>query len=444
MLATPALSFGTLAIALGLGANGETLAAIVYGAPPGADRIGLAWQVDVMLEDRGVREIKPNLPISVHAEWKGNARDWSGVTTYEGAAEVALDFGGVASGDEVALTVTADDKKKTPLAHALARVPEQAAARGRPLEGILPAHKNDGAIGLEVTIAGGALAAEFPCELWVRAHDAWGSRITGAQIHFDPAESLALSSNDATTDYDGWAKTTITATGLTASLTIHAKSGGIEGSWTGPLPVLLGATHAQLVQDDAGNLHVNVARPVVSTSDAYVEVDDESGRVLAKAVPLVNNGNDFARAVIDLPKLSARDYWIVAASSPRAAESMPSGAFAILFRVDDQLRAFTTGELASYHARGFARTVVADGFSDARNVSEQRRHRAMSIAFAALALGGIIETLLLLRAARIGSRANDDARSSASWLTKTPATVAIGVGLSLLGFALLAAFVATR
>src|ERR1700690_2224716 len=129
IFATPALSFGTLAIALGFGAHGETLAAVAYGAPPGTDRAGVAWQVDVLLEDRGVREIKPNLPITVHAEWKGNARDWSGVTTSEGAAEGPLDFFGIAPGDAVDLTINTNDEKKILLASGRAVVPN-GGARG--------------------------------------------------------------------------------------------------------------------------------------------------------------------------------------------------------------------------------------------------------------------------------------------------------------------------
>jgi hypothetical protein len=62
----------------------------------------------------------------------------------------------------------------------------------------------------------------------------------------------------------------------------------------------------------------------------------------------------------------------------------------------------------------------------------------MSIAFAALAIGAVVEVILILRAARLGSNVK------ATWITSTPAAVAIGIGMSLLGFALLAAFVATH
>lgn len=441
MLATPALSFGTLAVALGLGANGETLAAIVYGAPPGADRAGLAWQVDVMFEDRGVREIKPNLPVLAHAEWKGNARDWKGITTNDGAAEVPLDFSGVMSGDDVDLTVNSDDAEKKVLARGHARVPE-GGTRGNITHGALPPMHREGAIVIDAAILGGALAAEFPSELWVHAKDQDGKSIDGAVAHLDDVDGLVVAKNDVVTCRNGWAKLDVTARALSATATIHLKSGAFVGSWTGALPIVLGATRAVVTEEDTGNLHASVARPLVTKSNAYVEIDDDVGRVFASSVPLVASGNDFARAQIDVPDLAYGRYWIVAGSGPRAAETMSAGTFAIPFRVGKNLEDACDGELATEHAGGFSRAVVLDGFLEARSVSAKRRHRGISIAFAALALGGIIETLLLLRAARMGSRTN--AMTKASWITKTPTAVAIGIGLSLLGFALLAAFVATH
>jgi hypothetical protein len=445
MLATPALSFGTLAVALGLGSHGETLAAIVYGAPPGADRTGLAWQVDVMFEDRGVREIKPNLPVSVHAEWKGNARDWSGVTTSEGAAEVMLDFAGIAPGDDVELVVTSNDEKKTLLARGRARVPE-GSARGNITRGAVPPIRREGAVVVDAAILGGSLASEFPSELWIRARDHDGKPLAGATVHLDPVDGLVAVNSDATTCDDGWAKLDVTAKALAVTATIRLKSGPFVGSWTGALPIVLGATRALVVpdKDDTGNLHASVARPLVTASGAYVEVDDDVGRVFAATVPLIATANDFARAEIELPKLSPGNYWIVAGSGPRAAETMSQGAFAIPFRVEKKIGGTcdADGELATLHAGGFSRLLVVDGFSEARHVAAKRRHRGMSIAFAALALGAIVEAILLLRAARSGSNVRSDAK--ATWITRTPGAVAIGIGMSLLGFALLAAFIATH
>jgi hypothetical protein len=117
---------------------------------------------------------------------------------------------------------------------------------------------------------------------------------------------------------------------------------------------------------------------------------------------------------------------------------MPTGTFAVPFRIDEKGIAPSSGELAERHARGFSRSLVLDGFVEAHNVTTQRRHRAMSLAFAALALGAVIETLSILRAARAGSNVK------ATWITGKMGQIAIGVGMSLLGFALLAAFVAAR
>jgi hypothetical protein len=441
---TPALSFGTLAVALGLGANSETLAAVVYGAPPGSSRSGLAWQVDVMFEDRGVREIKPNLPITVHAVWKDQSRDWSGVTTTDGAAEVPLDFSGANSGDDVDIIITTDDAQKKVLARGRARVPESIIGRGSITRGAIPPLHRDGAIVIDVAILGGALAAEFPSELWIRARDKDGNAISGAQAHLDSVDGLVVASNDVSTCDAGWAKLLVTARALSANATIRLKSGAFVGSWTGALPIVLGATRALVTEDDAGNLHASVARPLVTKSVAYVEVDDDVGRVFAAAVPLVASQNDFTSAQIDLPKLTSGNVWIVSGSGPRAAETMSTGTFAIPFFVGKKNgdACGNSGELATEHAAGFARTLALDGFLEARKISAERRHRGMTIAFASLILGALVEAILLIRAARSGS--NVRSAEDASWITRAPGAIAIGIGMSLLGFALLAAFVATH
>jgi hypothetical protein len=437
---TPALSFGTLAVALGLGANSETLAAVVYGAPPGSSRSGIAWQVDVMYEDRGVREIKPNLPIAVHAEWKGNARDWNGTTTNDGAAEVPLDFSGVSSGDNVDITITTDDAQKKILARGRARVPESTSGRGSITRGAIPPLHRDGAIVIDVAILGGALAAEFPSELWIRASDKDGKPIAGAQAHLDAVDGLVVASNDVSTCDSGWARLLVTARALSANATIRLKSGAFVGSWSGALPIVLGATRALVTADDAGNLHASVARPLVTKSVAYVEVDDDLGRVFGAAVPLVASENEFAKAEINLPKLADGNYWMVSGSGPRAAETMSTGTFAIPFRAGRIIAdaCATNGELATGHAGGFSRTLVLDGFLEARKISAERRRRGMTIAFASLVIGAFVEAVLLVRAARQGSSVK------AKWITGTFGSVVIGIGMSLLGFALLAAFVATH
>jgi len=435
---TPALSFATLAIALGVGAHGETLAAIVYGAPPGSDRERLAWQALVMVEDRGVREVKPNLPITAVATWNGRTAHWSGTTTKDGAVEIELNFPGITSGDDVLLDLATTEGVS--LGRSRARVPTNDGPRGSISRGALPPLRREGTLAIDVAILGGGLAAEFPSELWAHVRDQDGHPVERAQLHLDPVDGIAFGSSDITTCGDGWAKVVVVASALNAQATIHGKSGAFSGAWTGVLPIVLGATRAVVSADDAGNLHAYVGRPLVTASNAYVEVDDALGRVVARTVPLLPNGNDFARGVVDLPKLSDGRYWIVSSSGPRAAETMTAGAFAIPFRVGKNTDASCAGEgeLALLHAGGFARSVVADGFIEARAVASRRRKRGMSIAFAALAIGALVETMLILRAARRGSNVK------ATWMTGAVGAIAVGIGMSLLGFALLAAFVATH
>ena len=109
--------------------------------------------------------------------------------------------------------------------------------------------------------------------------------------------------------------------------------------------------------------------------------------------------------------------------------------------------------LAKSAAYAFPRFTALDGFVDKRAARNERRKKGRMLAFIGLALGSLLETLLLLRAARDGKRelekvqnaiiaeghVSSDGRAI-SWGMLDALAILV---VSLLGFALLFAFVET-
>ncbi|MGH7328623.1 MAG: hypothetical protein ACREJX_09770, partial [Polyangiaceae bacterium] len=189
ILATPVLSFATLAVGLGTGASGETTAAIVEGAAPGSTHEGIAWQARVYREDRGVREVVPNLPIHIHAKYKDQERTADVRTTPDGAAEIVLDFAGVTSGDEIAIGVTSEEGSKM-LATGSARVPES--RHTIVSEGMLPSLQKKGPASLEVAVEGGSLPVDLWTNLWVRATSDGKAVPPGTIVQLDAMDGLEV------------------------------------------------------------------------------------------------------------------------------------------------------------------------------------------------------------------------------------------------------------
>src|SRR6185437_766753 len=107
-------------------------------------------------------------------------------------------------------------------------------------------------------------------------------------------------------------------------------------------------------------------------------------------------------------------------------------------------------DLAEQAGRAFPRFVMLDGFAGERARLAKRKRKGRLIALGAIAIGSLLETLLLLRAARDGRRrmrrlqnamieeeVDDDRVAS-----RKPLDLLVVLGLSLLGFALLFALVA--
>ncbi len=451
ILAAPVLSFATLAVGLGLGASGETTAAIIEGAAPGSNHAGIAWQARVYRADRGVREVVPNLRIHVHAKYKDQERTADLRTTPDGAAEIVFDFAGITSGDDVAIDVTSDDGRTT-LAEGEARVPESI-PRTIP-SGTLPALQKKGPASLEVVIDGGSLPVDLWTNLWVRATNAGKAIPRDTIVQLDAMDGLEVDTSSKRVSEvapqgaqredwspicgDGWALFPVRAHATNLQARFHLG----DAQWIGILPTMLGATVARETARDekTGARMLEVTRAVSQETNVYVEVDDDAGRLWAATPTLRVDTDGFARAKLPLPDLNSKSLWATASSEPNGAERILGGTTSRpLGLVPDAPAPCVEGPLpAAFHPVGFPRAAVLDGFIAARARTAARRKKGMSIAIGALVIGAIVEVLIVLRGAARGRTVN------APWITGKTGSILIGMGLAVLGFSMLAAFVLTH
>jgi hypothetical protein len=462
-VAAPIVAIATLMLGLRVGAKDAVRAAVVFGAPParpaGGQPTRLAWQIVTFLDDRGVRETIPIAGLSVVARSKGKEARWSGASNADGIAEVSLPFEGLAHGDDVELEVRAEGDP-APLAAGHARwqhVAWATAARDRD-ERDLPAARptsRTGAIGLDVLVESGRLVPGFPTPIWVRATPPPGVSRAGIAITAAPEPGLVVEREATHTCDDGWADIPATAQAHVVGAAFDAKApSGATGRWFGALPVAPGAfqiSAARVIEEGKPEVAVLIApnpRNVV-----YAEIDDESGRAAAAALPVaVEPGDPTPRARFELPPLASGVHWIVVSGEPRGAEHLGGAAVArpILVgkaaNVNVQSTCSIGPWLAQRRADGFPRWIALDGLP-ARSAANRGRHRAgMLIGLVALLAAGALEVLLLVAAAREARVAMQlaeldagEAPAATKVVAKPPGgSLAVALLLAVIGFALLA------
>jgi hypothetical protein len=464
LAAIPVVAVATLALGLRMGATGDVRAAVVYAAPPTAMRHGLAWQIVVVREARGIPETIPDLPIVMTARAHGQEVSVRGKTSADGAFEAALALPGVAPGEPVDVRVVEDGAppESPPLAEGAARSTIDS-PRVELVPGFLSPTKREGPVGLDVAILGGKLVVGFPSTVWVRTIDrATGAPLPHVVVEAEPEPGLEVPWPKATSCESGWAEMPMVARGhvLGTSLLVH-DANGKESRWFGPLPVAPGSMQAAVPHEiEAGRaLTIDIVSPTVRKL-AYVEVDDADGRAVARILDLRVEADGYRHAAFEIPALDEGLYWLVTAGDPRGAETLGGGAIARPFRVrkGDLARANACddrAQLALTQARGFPRNAALDGIAAARARDARTHRRGIAIALVGLFAGALLEFLLVLRARARATRdaselagaldeAAIDAGDRQRVLAGTPGAVAIGLGLALLGFALLAALITYR
>jgi len=456
LLAPPAITVVVIALGLRIGASHEARAARVYGAPPSTARRGLAWTVAVEREDRGVSEPVPGEPLVAQAQMGADrTAHWEGSTNADGVAEAWLALEGAAPGDRVDLSVSskrdgavlARGKATVPPAHELRDISD----RRLPF---LAASRQDGAIRLDVFVVDRALAAEFPSRALIQAKDAHsGARLGGVRIVVEPEPGLEAAPQSVVTCEAGWAELSLTARAHVVGASLHAQMAASVtdaarvGDWFGAIPVAGGALFVPmptvLPADSSREMAVHSPTP---QSRAYVEIDDAQGRAFARAVDLLPDETGMRSARFEVPALLPGNDFLVVSSDPRGAEK-PAGAtlvYPFLVARPAANASEACGDLQhlvegieNKEPAGFPRPLVLDGLVPVHALAAQARHRGLRLALGTVLLAALVEALLLLRQAKRGRTA---LRALPPQIVEGRAgTVAVGLGIALLGFALLAA-----
>jgi hypothetical protein len=465
LVATPAAAMATVALGLRFGAGTKHKAAVVSAAPQSRAGTGLAWQLATFEEDRGVREPVAIAGVTLVARTPARTARWEGSTNEDGVAEVALPF---SEDDDLQLDVASQTEL---LASGEARKAPPGVARRAPTTAWARFARREGPVALDVAVLGERVASGFPAVVWVRATDASsGVPLAGVSVEPEPDSSLVPSSRSVRTDARGWAELVATPVGHAVAMTLNARAtDGRQGVWAGALFVSPGAAQIRVRQriapDEEPALRVVV--PTLRTT-AYVEIDDARGRAWAAVVNLSAEAGAMPQAEVRAPRLAPGLYWAVVAGDPAGAAQLGPGTLTLPFVVaatDAAALAFGLDPsecteplvpretprvlsvcLALSGARSVPRWEAVEGFSRLHAAERLRRGRGMSLALTAIGAGVVLEVLLLLRAAsatRARLRVTAEGAEEPLPLHAHPAwTVAIGVLVALLGFVLLAAFVA--
>jgi hypothetical protein len=473
-IAAPLIAIFTLMIGLRVGAGEAVRAAVVFGAPIGRPapngKTRLAWQVLTFLDDRGVKETIPMQGLSVIANVKGQEQRWLGASNKDGVAEVFFELEGLAFGDPVHLEVRLEGEKE-PLAAGFVKWGEPhedhdvltaTAAAARPTV-------RSGAVGLDVVVEGERLIAGFPTSVWVRATPPAGMSAAGIAIDVDPEPGLLTARNRVTTCASGWAELPLTAQAhvvgasfLTGGANGGSNGGANGGKWFGALPVAAGAFFISMPRSLPAAERASAVLIAPNPRDVvYAELDDTRGRIAAAALDVkVEEGDPTPRARFELPMLSGGLYWVVVSGEPRGAEHMAGAAVAKAFVVGDGSAGLSRDGapvvnmhdacslgpwVAQRPAPGFPRWVALDGLP-ARSAANRFRHRlGLGIGLVSLLAAGILETLLLMAAARESRIAlqlaelDEDDGSAEKVTAKAPGGgLVTALLVAVLGFALLA------
>ncbi len=454
LVLTPILAVATLAVAMQIGARRTVHAAVVYGAPKAHGATAFAWQILTLVEEDGTRSTEPVTRITVRARAKGLEASWRGDSNEDGVAEVRLDLPGVARGDAIDLTVTADGLEE-PLAEGRVAWDDAAWMSGAPVPFVRPA-KREGPIALDVAVLGEKLVARGFVPVMVRATSRLdGHPIENVAITAEPDPEVEVKDAQVTTCTQGWARIDAAARVYLGGMALHASvPDGRKGEWYAQLQVATGSIRPGVPLVAKGD---DPELSVQSKSMVYAEVDDAEGRAFGAWAKLPSESGD--RVVIHPGALPAGLKWLVTSSEPRGAEepgevtttrpflvagaTMPPGVPA----ADDTCA--VEGYLAMHPAGGFHKFTALDGFVARKGANGARRRRGMTIGLTSLAVASVLELFLLVGAARSGRRLARQALEGIEPGTElversSAVSVVVGVVLALLGFALFAAILVAR
>ena len=462
LVLTPAVAMTAVALGLRLGASGAQVAAEVRGAPASGAGTGLAWQIVVSRDEHGAREPVGGVELDGIARAAGVDALWHGRTNDDGVAEALF---ALPVAQRVWMQVRTG---ATLLAEGICDgpPPEGRAEPANPAGGWLSFARREGAIAIDVAVLGHRVAPGFAAELWVRATDAvTGAPLRGVTVDLEDDSSFVRASpgpRGVVTDTRGWATLTAVPAGLAVTATLRARSREARmGEWTGGLYMSPGAARLETRRrwEPTESPEFAIATPTM-WSNAYIEIDDSRGRAWAAARTPAAQRDGTSSVEVRAPALGPGLYWAVVSEDPAGAATLSPGTIARPFFVastDEAALAFGTDRqecLSPADARETSSAVSSclalsatppvprwralDGFAAARAVDRGTRAKGRAIALGAIVAAMLLEAILLLRA----STARNMTTTAAAARAERLARVAVALLVGLLGFALLAAFIA--
>jgi len=395
ILIVAVMSIATVAIGLRVGAGETVRAAILIGSslPHGGGRA--VWQLRAQ-DDDGRTRTAATTPFVLIARSRGVERTINSATNVDGVAEIALDVPDLSWGDRIELDVR--DDRSAVLASGVAAWPKVAPAAVMFEHTILRPSRFEGALHMRVAVLGGALAPNQAGRVWVTTTSN-GEAPRNVRMDVTPDLGIEVDKPFApSTDASHAGVIEIVARGHLGGIALHAHDElGREGDWYGMLPIAAGAMHVVAPLDaEPGIVHTTITSASARTL-AYVEVNDDVGRAFATMLTLTGEPPS-ANASFEL-RTPGRSF-IVVSGEPDGAANVAGATRALPIWIG--ANAPTEADLAEVSAQAFPRFVALDGFDAKHAALAARRKRGRFIALGALALGSLLETLLLLLAAREG------------------------------------------
>jgi hypothetical protein len=437
----PLLTVAIVALGLRVGAKDEVTAAIVHGAPLPRDGGRFAWSLSTFREASGVREVVA-LPFHAVVRARGTTVRIDGATNEDGAAELGATIPGLGAGDPIALEITDDQGEVLAAGDAtgLDALPTRAEHRE-----LVHATVDDGDLTVKIAVWGTRIATASSGTLWITAEDRAGKRVhlLRAELEPDPAVTVLDPLRLACGDTAGTLRVVPNMHVAPIDLRV-TDDHGRTGRFSGTLPTAPGALFVDAPpRAPVGPVTFTLTAPNARTV-AYVEIDDEVGRVHGEIVALARRGDQGASATVTTPPLAAGLHWIVVAGEPDGAEKMNGTTRAFPLRVGALASDACDEPFAGRTPTTLPRFVALDGFARARIPAQARRAKGRKIVLGAVSAGLLLELFLLVMAIRGSKPALVVEAEDKPLLRSRTESAIVLVLLSALGFLLLFALLESQ
>lgn len=454
---TPAVALTVAALGFRLAVSGKVRAADLFVAPQ-ASPSRSHWQLRTYAEERGVREVIAVPELTVTARAGGREATWRGASDANGVAEVDLALGELPADAEVTVRVEATGEA-APL-----------------LEGAFPWHAppwtgaepdaarraaREGSLAIDAAPLGGRLVPGAESTIVVRVRDAAGHPAAGARVEVEPEPGLrVLGPGDVHACADGLAEIRAVAEHHLLVARVRARDAlGATGSWYGTLAVAPGGLLAEVPTSVHAGEPLRVAfAPGAADAAAYAVLATPRGRSTAATVAAQDAAHHGAPRVLELPvdpDLAEGLAWLYLARTAEGPETFANATWAAPVVVGPRpaTRCAALAALTAARPAGAPLERALEGLAGRRAGDRARARRGLALSLAALLAGALLETLLLVQAARAGERGVERlaelAEAEGLETTRALDTERGGralalVTLAVLGFLLLAALVVFR